>query len=544
MAKLNLAWPGDPPPNVNALGVLLDLAYNWRMTFWLNLRLSVDPRTRQHRRIIISEGHRDELLFLAINHEQLLAEDSYVAYWRRHYTLLYADVNKGPNPHHFITHMYESASVQGDVIRTLLAMVRKHPKSPTVTTVGEIERFTGGSLNSTNWLQRLREHVFLRAKGSVTESTEVLVSDPMLLESIGRLFTTYGDAEIIRQLSWEFVQLHILALDKTPLEISFLGRRYAVPYVAMYCSRYVESIYGPLLASLYARLHLTLGDRRALDANLAGLLEAAIDKTRTSSWLTAESKREAVEKLQSVRTVIWPPKEYFTDDGLEEAYVAFPRNKSASFLANWLTARETLRRSRETPLYAATIGLHHMISFSLVDYDYLTNDVYVAMSALTNPVYYPRGSRSMFYGGLGFLYSSEMLKVLDETGRQIRADGRIVDSWLSPEEVNALERKRNCHGVRHNGSFLASLGALELAYSRFQATREVGGDHVVSRNFTEAQVFFFTVCRILCDLPSAEATFVSCNSLLRNSPEFATTFGCQLESSMNPKEKCRYFDAS
>ncbi|KAL1415086.1 hypothetical protein MTO96_006960 [Rhipicephalus appendiculatus] len=184
-----------------------------------------------------------------------------------------------------------------------------------------------------------------------------------------------------------------------------------------------------------------------------------------------------------------------------------------------------------------------MMSFVLFDYDYLTNNLHIAISALTNPIYYPHGSRSMFYGGLGFLYTSQLFKSIDDAGRRVRANGMVTQPWpLS--ETGKMERKSHCHEAHHDLSFLANLGALEVAYAMFLATYAVDGGKVVSKSYTEEQVFFLTVCRILCELPDARFGTTTCNSLLRNSPEFAEAFQCPLGSPMNPQEKCQYYASS
>ncbi|KAL3196591.1 hypothetical protein MRX96_015451 [Rhipicephalus microplus] len=292
-----------------------------------------------------------------------------------------------------------------------------------------------------------------------------------------------------------------------------------MPYVAVYCARYVETVYRPLLASIYVRLHMNDDDRRALDKDLAGLVNAVIEKVNTSSWFEEQGKQEAIEKLRA-------------------AYHWLQHFSGSSFTANWLESFSRLRDINETDLYAATADLHNMMSFVLFDYDYLTNNVYVAISALTNPLYYPHGSRSMFYGGLGFLYTSELFKSIDDTGRRVRADGTLTQPWPLSDE-GKIARKTQCQGAHHN--FLVDLGALEIAHTEFLATYAVDGGKVVSKSYTEEQIFFLTMCRVLCELPHAQFSTTTCNSLLRNSPEFAEAFHCPLGSPMNPEKKCQYY---
>ncbi|KAL1415087.1 hypothetical protein MTO96_006961 [Rhipicephalus appendiculatus] len=341
MYRLNLHWPEDPPTNVSALSVLIGLAFKWQVTLWMKLRVSKDPVRRYRRRLVLSGGDQDAIVFLSINHKQLLERDAYMQYWKSHYAILYGDDDVIQN--HLVTQMYESATLQSHVIETLLAVIRKYPKSPVSTTVGKLGNDVGGRFTSSLWLQFLREHVNPQSDVPVSEDTEVLVPDLFLLKSIGGLLAKYSDVDIIRQLSWEFVQLHIIMMDKTPLDIAFTGRWYAMPYVAVYCARYIEAVYRPLLASIYVRQHLNVDDRRALDSDVAGLVNAVIEKVNASSLFDDQGQEEAMEKLRAVRTSIWPPEAYFNDDTLEQSYHWLKHFNGSSFTANWIESFSTLR---------------------------------------------------------------------------------------------------------------------------------------------------------------------------------------------------------
>ncbi|KAH9368550.1 hypothetical protein HPB48_020941 [Haemaphysalis longicornis] len=541
MKELNLSWPDDPPRNVNALAVVVNLAFNWQVTFWISLKLVQDRVTPQRQRLLVSEGNRDDLLVFARNHAYLLSHDAYVQYWKSNCQLLLPDQFNACQ-RNFTTKMYESASIQGDVIKSLLAVSSNYPKSPVLTTVGEMGMHAGGRLNSSEWELRLREVLQPYGHPFITNSSEVLISDTLLLESIGRLFTTYSDTELVHQMSWEFVQRHISSVERTPLEISFGGRRPALPDVALYCALFVENSYRTLIVSAYAHSNMNSAKRQALDADLRGLLDAAVRKINASLWLKEHSKRMAVEKMQVMTTRIWPPEQYLTVQNLDSAYESFPANSNTSFVQSWVTTRKAQRRLQGTPLQEVTDNLHPMISFSLVDYDYLMNEVRVAISALASPVYYAQGTRSMFYGGLGFLYAFHALKAIDSTGRRIAANGKVAFPWLSTEEATALDERGLCQDVQRDDTFLTSLAALEVSLSEFQATRSRDGNHATSANLTEDQVFFSTLCRLTCGAPSNRARVLRCNDLVKNVANFAAAFHCPRGSPMNPRTRCRYFD--
>ncbi|KAL3196592.1 hypothetical protein MRX96_015452 [Rhipicephalus microplus] len=174
MHRLDLHWPGDPPRNVSALSVLIRLAFKWQLTLWMKLRVTKDPVTRSRRRLVLTGGDEDAIVFLNMNHKQLLERDAYVQYWKSHYAILYRDDDVIQN--HVVTQMYESATLQSHVIKTLLAVIRNYPKSPVSTTVGKLGNDIGGRLTSSLWLQFLREHVNPHSDVPVSKDMDVLVS--------------------------------------------------------------------------------------------------------------------------------------------------------------------------------------------------------------------------------------------------------------------------------------------------------------------------------------------------------------------------------
>ncbi|KAL1481612.1 hypothetical protein MTO96_034345 [Rhipicephalus appendiculatus] len=272
---------------------------------------------------------------------------------------------------------------------------------------------------------------------------EAFVEDRYYLETIGELFAQYDDEILLRQMSWEFVQTHIVVLDNAPLELTLWGKAHAAPYITLYCAMYVEDVYRPLLAYLYSTSRLTYRDRLLVNAGLESVARQVTTKVNTS-WLRESSKATALQKYKAMSFRLWPPD--LPQEEVERFYRCFP-NSGRSFVQIWIEGHKCMRRVPATPFHESSRGMHSVVSSHSVIYDYLSNSIDVAFTTFSHPVYFSYGTRAMFYGGVGFLFASQIMKAQDPTGLYITANGSVVDgSWMAPYDSDEFQNRVRCLG--------------------------------------------------------------------------------------------------
>ncbi|KAH7984489.1 hypothetical protein HPB52_021534 [Rhipicephalus sanguineus] len=482
LSELNLSWPEQPPVVPSALGVLIDLALNWRDTFWLTLRVEVNNDTQEQKprrkRLLITPGNEDVLSFFARNHFHVQKHHAYLDYWTMHFKALYGNQTVPLTDQEIL----ESGSLQTTVVNLLHDAIKRKPRVPLLIPLSRIGNYTG-RLNSSLWLDQLNTHVDDRF--SFNSEDEAFVEDRYFLETIGELFTLHADEVLLRQMSWEFIQTHIVALDKAPLEIALWGKIHAAPYIPLYCALYVEDVYRPLLAFLYSTLSLTNRDRPLVNAGLENVMRQ-ITKMVNSSWLSESSRVTAIEKYKSMRVKLWPPD--LAQEEVDKLYRCFP-NSGRSFVHIWIDGLECLRRVSGTPFQESSRGMHNVISSHSVIYDYLSNSIDVAVTIFSRPVYYSYGTRAMFYGGVGFLFASQIMKAQDPTGLYITANASVVEgSWMSQSDSDEFQNRVQCLGIGAEDYLVSHVAALEATYSAFAADDDLDySRRSISRNLTEAQ---------------------------------------------------------
>ncbi|KAH7946373.1 hypothetical protein HPB49_023958 [Dermacentor silvarum] len=521
LKELNLGWPERSPSRVSALGVLVDLAFRWQMTFWLSFQIRKDAS--RGARLYIETGDGDVLSLFAMNHRYVMQRDSYVEYWMSHYRALYGDTTSVPPS----SQVRASAAQQTYIIKVLTDVRTKNAQFATVLPIGRVGNHRG-RITSSEWLRHLKKYL---SGESFQSYSEQVFSDSSLLDAISLLFNTYDDQQLIHHFSWQFVQMYFLVLERTPLQIVHWGKTYSAAYVPVYCAMYVEEVYRPLLAAVHIELAISPSDISRLNFALGSLMEKVVSALNASQ-LEPGTKRAALARYQSMQVRIWPPGRYYSEDEVEDAYRCCPR-RSDSFVRQWTECHRCLRRSS---------GMHRLLSSSPVTYDPVANELAVAVSALAHPLYYPHGTPAMFYGGLGFLFVAETLKAL---GRAHVAVLAKASATLDAPEASGNRTDRRCFAVLRNDTRATYFAALNVAYSAFaeDAASEVQERRrPISRRHSEESVFFLTACRMMCRAPGSKPPgSVDCNALFRNSPQFANAFACPRDSTMNPSQRCVYF---
>lgn len=142
------------------------------------------------------------------------------------------------------------------------------------------------------------------------------------------------------------------------------------------------------------------------------------------------------------------------------------------------------------------------------------------------------------YGSLGTLLGAASIHLLmsrlshnDSSASELAEANKRIDCYAG-SQTEASRRER---------SYLAA--SVPVVWEAFLTPKLLGrGDRRGLRDFRSERLFFVTMCYLLCDnqyLP--EASELACNTAVRNSPAFGTTYRCKAGAAMNPKKKCRMF---
>ncbi|KAH9369368.1 hypothetical protein HPB48_022459 [Haemaphysalis longicornis] len=514
MQQRKIPWPEPPHAGVEPLGVLLDLAYNWRLGLWFDasaLRVAADIESRRPWSLLIEPG--TFVGVWVVHNENIIHGGGYTNYWN---SLRDAFSDGSPTAHTGPTNIDEVASRETEILWTLFEVTRSSIKKPSRFPIRDIERYTP-NISASVWNHEIEKTIVLDEGMSTLQELPNSITVFASLADRKYLVNTYGSQAMAHAHKQEF------------------------------CATEVEAAYRFLVAALYTMPHFSTEARATIDLQLKSVKEAALDKIASGrpSWTDNSSREFLASKISKLKTLLWPPADYLNESDLQAVFGDLSWNES-SFVEHWFDAHYAKRGLLADPRYSAAMTMPLNFELPYFSYDYIFNTVLVSVAALARPLYDASAAASMTYGGLGFSYAFQLVRAFDDGGMVVDADGNITtDSWASPHWKRGSLAKLDCLKPLFDSPF-REIPALEIAHSAFR--RALGNDSEQSRqvtlNYTEEQVFFITACFTMCTNPKPSGRFFGgdCNKAAMNYAPFSNAFGCRDGARMKPNKQCPYFD--
>ncbi|KAH9364522.1 hypothetical protein HPB48_010866 [Haemaphysalis longicornis] len=523
MEDHGLSWPGEPLVSERPLAIMLDLSFNWDVPLWFRMKILPFVEDQLRRRIFFGANK----LFRHWNlvFKQQSSFQAYRLYWQQFFRL-FAGHSRYPEDEV----IQKSFDVQNRVFQTLLAVADGRNETPLSFAVKDFYAVTNitGARTFKNLFNRK-----ITIAPKLRDDDLLFFTNERLLGAVNHLLNNWNITDIVGHLSWLFVQQHGgMAYPRNALVTIFGDAQTAKQELPRYCAREVEASYKLLVAVLATLTRFSAAQRRGVEELLAAIQKVAATMTSDAGWLDNNTKAIAVEKLERVRTTLWPGEAFTSAEELRRVYASFPENAS-SFADFWIESRRNQRELFGSPEGYETQKLARSYAQPYLSYMHVANLVPISIGALSAPAYYPNGTKAMLYGGFGYWYAKNLLHAVDEGGVKVDPRRRVVTSWVANVTQEAF-------GAR----VLRCLGDGRQHFSRrFQHSNAgASGDAVVSRNFTEEQIFFLTACHMSC-ASSAEDNLYGgdCNKAVRNFKPFAEAFDCPEGVTDEPCQKVHFF---
>ncbi|KAK8770372.1 hypothetical protein V5799_013163 [Amblyomma americanum] len=529
LQDVHLAWPKASNTTLTAFSVALSLAFRWQIPFWFAISVLEDSSSGR-RRAVVRPGTYVPIL---LNYHLRVASD-YLLYYKSYYAAYTAD--SGLNE----TAVDEMRVLEHTVLSKLNSVSKSLSPTPSVFSFREVDRRVPNA-STAYWLPRFDEGLKLQPR--LTPDDEVVLSDIGLLQAFNSLLVMYGDQNLKALLAWQLVQFYSPLAEIALMTARFGSKQKAEIFRPAYCAHHVEASFKVLVLSLATISRITVKDRRLITTAFINLVSTALSKVNASRWMDNESKALVTQKLALVEMQIWPPESLLRDDVLEETYSDVSEN--ASLFEFWVTSRSTTSQMNQTQNYRDALGLPGSNFPLYFAYDYLLNNVKIALGAATPPAYYHDGTAAMFYGGLGFLMALQLVRSIDSEGLKWAPNKSVVHSILSESTALSYRTRQVCSDLNGTKSLFPEIPALQTTFSVFKASRlHDNMEHLpLGSDLPEDKVFFLTLCLMTCArMDSTEPLAVDCNKIVQSSEAFAQVYGCRKGTKMNPVNKCSFFD--
>ncbi len=323
---------------------------------------------------------------------------------------------------------------------------------------------------------------YLTARGA-TAAKEININQPEAIkESIAIMNDT--DIAVIRDyLKYRIISAADTLLDDTTYEISFdffnrtmAGQLEQKPRwkraVAL-----LDDTLGEEIGRLYVEEYFSPDAKERMQELVKNLQRALGMRIENLTWMSDETKKQALEKLNSFNAKIGYPDKW-------RDYSKLDIDADASLWDNIVRVSEF-----EDAFWIAKIGqkkdptIWYMNAHEVnAYYDPSSNEVCFPAGILQYPFFDMAADDAFNYGAIGSVIGHEMTHGFDDSGRQFDADGNLRDWWTADDAAGFTARANVMRdyfnnievapGVHANGEFtlgenLADYGGLTVSYTAY-----------------------------------------------------------------------------
>ncbi|KAB7732097.1 M13 family peptidase [Rudanella paleaurantiibacter] len=349
----------------------------------------------------------------------------------------------------------------------------------------------------------------LMEKMGVRNQDTVLVQNPSFLRSADSLLTATPVEDIKTYMRWNLLKSSAPYLSEPFVKQNFAfsrvltGQKEQTPRWQR-MSSLIDGTLGDLLGQLYVQQYFKPEAKQRMLVLVDNLEASYKEHINGLEWMSADTKKRALNKLTSFKRKIGYPDKWKNYDGVTVRRDDFYGNvKSASkWSYNYMINRlgKPIDKT-EWGMTPPTVNAY---------YNPVNNEIAFPAAILQFPFFDFEADDAINYGGIGAVIGHEMTHGFDDSGRQYDADGMLRDWWTKEDAANFKQRadqvKEQFFGfkvldsLKVNGQLtlgenLADLGGLAIAYDAFKKTKQ-GKSKALIDGFTPDQRFFLSWAQI------------------------------------------------
>jgi len=301
---------------------------------------------------------------------------------------------------------------------------------------------------------------------------------------------------------------------------------------------------GEAIGELYVAKHFQPRAKEQMEVLVKNILTAYGTRIEANDWMTAPTKKAALEKLASVRPKIAYPnkwRDYSTMD--IQPNDAFGNSRRASLWGHaYMLSKLNKPTDRdEWAMTPQTVNAY---------YNPLYNEIVFPAAILQAPFFDADADPAVNYGGIGAVIGHEMGHGFDDQGAKYDSKG-VLRNWWAPEDLASFKKKTDAladqysayeplPGVKVNGKLtlgenIGDLGGVNVAYKAYQISLNGQPDGNIE-GFTGDQRFFLGYAQVWRSLYRDEAlknqvmtdphspTMYRTNGIVRNVDAWYTAF--------------------
>ncbi len=328
------------------------------------------------------------------------------------------------------------------------------------------------------------------------------------------------------------------------------------------CVASTDRALGEALGQLYVDKTFTPQAKENARTMVANLVAALRDDLSTLSWMSDETRKKAIGKLEAFTRKIGFPDKWRSYEALQITKGPYYNNAVAAgqfdFRRNLGKIGKPVDRT-EWSMTPPTVNAYYNPSM---------NEIVFPAGILQPPFYAPKADDAFNYGGIGAVIGHEMTHGFDDSGARFDANGNLV-MWWTPDDYKKFTARTDCvvkqfdsfevePGLHQKGQLVvgesvADLGGLTVAYAAYQKSLQGKPKPKNINGFTPEQRFFLGWAQVWAQNIRPEAARLRnatdphplarfrVNGPLSNMPQFAAAYGCKDGEQMvrPPDKRCQ-----
>ena len=266
----------------------------------------------------------------------------------------------------------------------------------------------------------------------------------------------------------------------------------------------VDGSIGDLLGQLYVDKYFKPEAKKRMMDLLNNLQAAYADRIQKLEWMSPETKKLALAKLNAIIKKIG-----YTDKWKDYSAITIVNNdyvKNVMVSSQWEYNYELNKLGKpvdktEWGMTPPTVNAYYNPGF---------NEIVFPAGILQFPFFDADADDAVNYGGIGAVIGHEITHGFDDQGRLYNAEGNLSNWWTSADSAHFVEKADvvvsqfnkvividTCHanGSLTEGENLADLGGINIAYEAFKKTKQGQGEEKIN-GFTPDQRFFLSWAQV------------------------------------------------
>jgi putative endopeptidase len=393
----------------------------------------------------------------------------------------------------------------------------------------------------------------------------VNVTQPQYLKALDTFWSATPIADIRDYLRWQLLRANAPVLPTTFVNENF--RFYGTTLSGTpqlrprwkRCVEYTDGDLGEALGKAYVAKAFGPQAKANTLAMVAAIESALRDDISTLTWMSDDTRKQALVKLRAVAHKIGYPDKWRDYSRLKIVRGDALGNSQRANTFDFRRAIDKIGKRVDRTEWLMTPPTVNAY------YQPTENNINFPAGILQPPFYYGGGDRPTNFGAAGAVVGHELTHGFDDQGRKYDAKGNLHDWWTAQDAKN-FENRTQCLVDEYNGFVAvddvhvngkltlgentADNGGLRLALAAYLATAATQPDRTID-GFTPEQRLLIGYAQIWCENSRPEATRLRVqtnphspgrfrtNGAVSNVPEFAKAFSCKADAPMVRANACR-----